>query len=320
MKKLFAAALVLTLGLCAFSQEKVYLWPKKTGPGSEKVKVQEQIIDRNAGNGSTVTNRAISGVTQPYFEIYKPAAGVEANKRGILIIPGGAYQRVVYDTEGIDYVKGYTDAGYTCFVLVYRTPNDGHKNQELVALQDAQRAIRIIKANAKDYGVYATRIGVMGSSAGGHVAASLANMYDAEVYKPVDKIDQGDDKKWTSAKPAFQFLIYPVITMQDGVTHNGSRKNLLGEKPSQEQKDKFSFEKSLKFDSADAFIIASIDDKSVNPEGNAIEYFKALRKNQCKAELHIFPESGHGFGVKGAYGTTKNWQQMSIDWLKTYQN
>jgi len=318
MKKLFAAAVALTLCACAFAQEKVYLWPKKTGPGSEKVKVTEQVIDRNAGNGSSITNRAISGVTQPYFEVYKPAAGIEQNGRGLLIIPGGAFARVVYDTEGLDYIKGYTDAGYTCFLLVYRTAADGHKNKDTVALQDAQRAMRIIKTNAEKYGVYATRIGVVGSSAGGHVAASLANRYDEETYK-ADKSDKDKDGKLISAKPAFQILVYPVITMQDGMAHNKCRIALLGDNPSQEAKDKASCEKNIKYDAPDAFIVAAIDDKSVNPEGNAMEYFKAMRAQNCKAELHIFPESGHGFGVIGAYGTTKNWQQMSIDWLKIYQ-
>ena len=310
MKKFLAAAAGLLLASSLFAQEKVYLWPKKTGPGSEKVKVEQTVIDRGAIPPQQ--NRAIAGVTQPYFEVYKPASGVESNKRGILIIPGGAYKRVVYDTEGLDYVKGYTEAGYTCFVLVYRTPNDGHKNKENVSLADAQRAMRIIKARAEEFGVVPHRVGVMGSSAGGHVAASLATRYADQVYKPVDDMDK------QKANPAFQFLVYPVITMDAG-THGGSRKELLGDKPSQETMDKFSCEKLVKYDTADAFIVAAIDDKSVNPEANAIAYFTALRKQNAKAELHIFPESGHGFGVIGASGTAKNWQQMSIDWLKTYQ-
>lgn len=317
MKKIIATTLSLLICASIFAQEKVYLWPKKTGPGSEKVKIEEQIIQRAAIPGHE--NRAISGVTQPYFEVYKPAAGVESNKRGILIIPGGAYQRVVYDTEGLDYVKGYTEAGYTCFVLVYRTPNDKHKNKETVALQDAQRAMRIIKGRAEEFGVIPHRVGVMGSSAGGHVAALLSTKFKDEVYKPIDKFDKTEKGEWTSAKPAFQFLIYPVITMKDQFTHKGSRTNLLGEKFNQEDIDAYSCELLVKGDTPDAFIVCAIDDKSVNPEGNAFEYWKALRKQNCMAEIHIFPESGHGFGILSAYGTAKNWQNMSIDWLKTYQ-
>ena len=314
MKKLITACIALMLCAGAFAQEKVYLWPKKNGPGSEKVKVEEQVIDRGAIPPNQ--NRAIAGVTKPYFEVYKPSG--EGNGRGILIIPGGAYQRVVYDTEGLDYVKAFNAQGYTCFVLVYRTPNDGHKNRENVSLQDAQRAMRIIKSRAKDFGVLAHRIGVMGSSAGGHVAALLSNKYDAEVYKAVDDMDKNKEGKWTSAKPAWQILLYPVITMQDGFTHKGSRTNLLGEKFTQEDVDAYSCEKLIKYDCPDAFICAAIDDKSVNPEGNAIAYWKAMRAQNCKAELHIFPESGHGFGILGASGTAKSWPQMAMDWLKTY--
>ena len=315
MKKLLCSVLAFFVLANIFAQEKVYLWPKKIGPGSEKVKVQEQIIDRGAI--PPFQNRAITGVTQPYFEVYKP--NENPNGRGILIIPGGAYQRVVYDTEGLDYTKQFTEAGYTCFVLVYRTPNDGHKNRENIALQDAQRAMRIIKSKANDYGVLAHRIGVLGSSAGGHVAALLAAKYDAEVYKAYDAVDKNSDGKWNSAKPTFQILVYPVITMSDSFTHKGSRTNLLGEKADSKMIDDFSCEKLVRYDSPDAFICAAIDDKSVNPEGNAIAYWKAMRAQNCKAELHIFPESGHGFGITGAYGTAANWQQMAILWLKTYQ-
>ncbi len=317
MKKLLAVATTVCLMMgAAFAQEKVYLWPDKKGPGSEKVKVEEATVERSKIPNHQ--NRAVSGVTEPYIEVFKPAANVTASKKSILIIPGGAYARVVIDTEGYDYAKGYTDAGYTVFVLTYRTPNDGHKQADLVALQDAQRAMRLIRANADRFGVAAFGVGVMGSSAGGHVAASLMTRYKEESYKAVDNIDKDAKGEWVSARPAFQILVYPVITMQDAGTHAGSRKALLGEKPSQKEKDAASCEKLVTGGESPAFIVCAADDKSVNPYANAIAYWKALSDKGVKAELHIFPESGHGFGVLNAYGTASKWQAMSIDWLKTY--
>lgn len=317
MKKLVAAALVGCLfagALCA--QEKVYLWPNKKGPGSEKVKVTQEVSERSKIPNHQ--NRVVSGVTEPYFEVFKPAAGVAGTKKSILVIPGGAYARVVIDTEGYDYVKGYTDAGYTVFVLTYRTPNDGHKNNDLVALQDAQRAVRMIRANADKYGVSAFGVGVMGSSAGGHVAASLATRFKEETYKAVDAVDKDAKGEWVSAKPAFQILVYPVITMQDKGCHAGSRKALLGEKPDQKAKDAASCEMLVTGATPPAFVVCAADDKSVNPYANAVAYWNAMSAKGSKCELHIFPESGHGFGVLNAYGTASKWQQLSIDWMKTY--
>jgi len=317
MKKLLAAAMaVCMMSGALFAQEKVYLWPDKKGPGSEKVKVTQEITERSKIPNHQ--NRVVSGVTEPYIEVFKPAQDVANTKKSILVIPGGAYARVVIDTEGYDYVKGYTDAGYTVFVLTYRTPNDGHKHADLVPLQDAQRAMRVIRANADKFGVAAFGVGVMGSSAGGHVAASLMTRYKEETYKALDSIDKDAKGEWVSARPAFQILVYPVITMQDNGTHAGSRKALLGEKPSQKEKDAASCEKLVKGGESPAFILCAIDDKSVNPYANAIAYWKAMADNGVKAELHIFPESGHGFGVLNAYGTAAKWQQMSIDWMKTY--
>lgn len=315
MKKTASIVLTLLLAFNLAAQEKVYLWPKKTGPGSEKLKIEQKEEER--GGGST-HDRIIYGVTQPYFEVYKPSSSVKSKQTGLLIIPGGAYQRVVLDKEGLHYVKEYTQEGYTCFVLVYRTPNDAHKNSSTVSLQDAQRAMRLIRGDAQKYGINPNCIGVIGSSAGGHVASSLCVQHNKDVYKQLDKYDKGDDDFWKTARPDFQMLIYPVITMQDGKCHEGSRKNLLGENADSKQKDEFSCELNVTKDAPIAWLCAAINDKSVNPETNVLPYWSALRNAGVKAELHIFPASGHGFGVMGASGTARDWVKMSINWLSTY--
>lgn len=313
MKKLLAltAAILVSAGL--YAQEKVYLWPKMTGPGSEKVKVEVKEEERGGGN---VHDRIICGITQPYIEVYKPEG--TSNGKGILIIGGGKYERVVYDKEGLHYVKFFTEAGYTCFSLIYRTPNDGHKNRETVSLADAQRAIRVINANAEKFGVQPGKTGVIGSSAGGHVAAMLCNYFDMEVYKQQDQADKAPDGTWTSAKPAFQMLMYPVISMQDGKCHADSRTNLLGPKADQKAKDKYSMELNVRSDCPVTFLGGAINDKSVLPTGNILPYFDALCAAGIRTELHMFPASGHGFGIMGASGTAREWPAMAINWLNTY--
>jgi acetyl esterase/lipase len=315
MKKVSAMFTALLLGSLLFAQEKVYLWPEKKGPGSEKLKIEQKEEERGGGN---THDRIISGITEPYMEVYRPSSDVTPKKTGILIIPGGAYQRVVVDKEGLHYVKLYTEAGYTCFVLVYRTPNDAHKDKSNVSLADAQRAMRIIRSNAQKYGLDPDKTGVLGSSAGGHVAASLAEYHAKEVYKQKDKADKGPDGKWTSARPAFQILLYPVITMQDNMCHEGSRTNLIGPQASQADKDYWSCEKNASSDTPVAWLAAAINDKSVLPETNVLSYWTALKNAGVRAELHIFPASGHGFGVMGASGTARDWPQLSMNWLKTY--
>ena len=184
-----------------------------------------------------ITENFVFVITENDMIIYDIMSGYSATVTGYVPLITESGKEFVIDTEGYDYVKGYTDAGYTVFVLTYRTPNDGHKHADLVPLQDAQRAMRVIRANADKFGVAAFGVGVMGSSAGGHVAASLMTRYKEETYKALDSIDKDAKGEWVSARPAFQILVYPVITMQDNGTHAGSRKALLGEKPSQKEKD-----------------------------------------------------------------------------------
>jgi acetyl esterase/lipase len=304
--KLFSVCLLL-LYSTVYAEETVYIWPDKTGPGSENVAITQQTIERSKISG--YTNRAITGVTQPYYTVYRPET---PNGRAVLICPGGAYQRVVIDVEGAEIAAGYTAAGYTAFVLVYRLPGDGHKNSEVVPLEDAQRAIRLIRSKASEYGISPYRVGVLGFSAGGHLAASLGTRYSEQVYKKIDTVDE------QSAKPDFLMLVYPVITMSDPFTHTGSRKALLGDNPTPEETKSASCEKMVSPDTPITFIVCAQDDHSVNPTGNAIAFWQACTAQNVKAELHIFPESGHGFGISNATGTAKQWQTNSITWLNTY--
>lgn len=310
MKKIIALILTSAIFLAGtFAQETIYLWPEKTAPGSKNVKVEHE-IDERSGNPE-IHDRAEMGITQPYMTLYKAE---NPNGAAILIAPGGAYQRVVYDVEGGDRAKLYCANGYTCFVLNYRLPGDGHDEGPYAPLADAQRAIRIIRSRAAEYGINPNKIGVMGSSAGGHLASCLGTKYEEKIGSKIDEIDDLD------ARPDFMILCYPVITMSDEGTHAGSRKVLLGEKPKKKAKLAFSTDLLVNEKTPPAFIVLSQNDSSVKPYYNGVAFAQKLSEKGIPYELHIFQDGKHGFKTKDTNATCKNWQQVSLNWLNAYIN
>ena len=204
-------------------QNEIFIWPG-TALGSDSVAVVESIQDRDPNGGLCYLNRAVSKVTQPSIKHFAPA---NPNGKAVLICPGGGYARLAYDKEGYDMAQWYNERDITAFVLKYLLPLDGHDNRAYVPLQDAQRAMLYIRAHADSFNIHPDSIGIMGGSAGGHLAASLSVYYNWQVYVPVDSIDS------LSARPNFSVLMYPVISFQDSLTHSGSRTNLLGSSISQ---------------------------------------------------------------------------------------
>ena len=239
------------------------LW-ENIAPGSEKVEITEEVLERS--KVPEVRDRAAINIKIPTITAYVPE---KPNGVGILVIPGGGYERVVLDKEADELSSWLNGEGITYFVLKYRLPKNNHKNKEIVPLQDAQRAMRIIRNHSKEWGIDNKKIGVMGFSAGGHVASTLANKYEEEVYKKLDAIDE------ISARPDFQILGYPVITMTDPYAHKGSRKYLLGENPDLNLIEKFSMEKNVHKNTPIAFIMHATDDKSV-PVENSLKYYLSL--------------------------------------------
>ncbi|MBQ3670389.1 MAG: alpha/beta hydrolase [Treponema sp.] len=310
MKKILVAGMVLIFslaGVCA--QEKIYLWPEKTAPGSKNVTVQHEIVERSKVEG--VNDRAELGITEPYMTLYKAK---NPNGAAILIAPGGAYQRVVFDVEGADRAKLYCENGYTVFVLNYRLPGDGHAEGAYAPLADAQRAIRIIRSRASEYGVDPNKIGVMGSSAGGHLASCLGTKYDEKIGTKIDDIDD------VYARPDFMLLCYPVITMQDAGAHMGSRKVLLGEKPKKKQLLEFSTDLLVTDKTPPTFIVLSQNDGSVKPYYNGVAFAHKLSEKGVPYELHIFQDGKHGFKTTDPNATCKEWQVVSLNWLNAYVN
>lgn len=304
---MLAAIAMFSSSFFAFADEDVFIWPGKKGPGSENVKAELEVVERSSD--PAVKNRAVMGITEPYYTVFKAE---NSNGAGIVICPGGAYARVTVDIEGADIAKAYNAAGYTVFVLAYRLPCDGHENASLVPLQDAQRALRMIRSRASEYGISPDKIGIMGFSAGGHVAASLGTRYDEKAYEPKDDIDS------ISARPDFMILIYPVITMLDPYAHKGSRKALLGEKPKKKDMKAASCELLVTEDTPKSFIACAANDGSVPPAGNAFAFYNALLEKKVPAEIHTFNEKNHGFGLQKIKGSEIGWQNISITWLDCY--
>ena len=247
-------------------------------------------------NGLTGTEEDLEGgrvanVITPSITVYKAD---KPNGVAIIMCPGGGYARLAMNHEGHDMAPWLNAQGITYIVLKYRMPN-GHYE---VPLSDAEQAIRLVRQHAKEWNIRPDRIGIMGASAGGHLAASLATLYSSN-----------------ETRPDFQILFYPVISMVPGVTHGGSRQNLLGNNPSQELEDKYTLEKQVNERTPQAFIMLSADDGAV-PPANGIHYFEVLLQHQVPATLHVYPTGGHGWGFRDAFTYKRQWTGELEKWLR----
>jgi len=249
--------------------------------------------------------REISKVSNPEIMVVTPT---EPNGVGILIIPGGSYKRVAFDKEGVDTALVLSNKGYTVFIMTYRMPADGHNEGNYASLADAQRAVRVIRSQSERWSVRS--LGIMGFSAGGHVASSLATRFDYPAYSSQDQSD------FLSARPDFVCLMYPVITMEHTIGHPGSRNELLGNSPTPEQLSEFSNEKQIDVKTPPCFIVHACDDPAVKVE-NSIVFWQALKKHHIPAELHLFETGGHGSGIKDTIGLPAgNWPHLCDKWIQ----
>lgn len=281
MKKfLFLPLLFITMILSAQNSVELPLWPDGTPNTNGLTGEQEEL-----GEGR------IANVTCPTLTVYHPA---KPNGMAVIMCPGGGYALLAMDHEGHDMAAWFTTQGITYAVLKYRMPN-GHNE---VPLSDAEQAIRLMRKYAKEWNVNPRRIGIMGASAGGHLAASLATLCGSD-----------------ATRPDFQILFYPVISMQQGVTHGGSRKNLIGETPSAELEQRYSLERQVSSRTPQAFIMLSADDTAVPPV-NSINYFLALREQKVPATLHVYPTGGHGWGFRDSFTYKRQWTGELEKWLR----
>lgn len=277
----FIVSLLLPLMSCAVNPITLPLWGDQGAPTSNGLTPQDETVE-NPG--------WISLVAQPELIVY-PAEN--PNGTTLLMCPGGGYYGLAMLHEGKDLAPILNDAGYNYAIVKYRMPNGHHE----VPADDARQAIKLLKQYAEEWGINPDRIGIGGASAGGHLASTVAT-------HQVDK----------DAIPAFQVLFYPVISMQYSTTHQGSKDNLLGPKPSKELIALYSNELNVTPQTPPAFIALSADDGLVPPR-NSIDYFNALNANGVPVSMHIYPVGEHGWGTKPTFPYHDQWISELLAWL-----
>ena len=250
----------------------------------------------------------IQNVDQPYLRVFRPA---KPNGRSLLVMPGGAYRFVSIANEGVDIANALTPLGYTVFVLVYRLPGEGWNRREDVPLQDAQRAMRLIRAQARENGCDPEQTYAVGFSAGGHLAASLDTGFAESIYTPVDAADS------LSARPRAVGLIYPVIVHTAGIGHAESTLRLLGPNADMLAMVRRSPDLHVSEDTPPTFLVHALDDPAV-PVENSLIMMGALRAARRPVEAHFFEKGGHGFGLGKPADPVSQWPGLFTRWMDSH--
>ncbi len=266
-----------------------------------------QVSNPQVAEQAGYLDRHLANVRRPSLFAY-PAPSDQRNGAAVLICPGGGYQILAFDKEGTDLARFFNSFGVSAFVLKYHLSWAGERRGAFpdAPLRDAQRALRLIRLRAGQYGIRPEKIGIMGFSAGGHLAAIASTLSK-------DQQEPRKDLASISARPDFSILIYPVVTFLDPATHVGSCQNLLGDQPSDQLKRKFSPETQVTSATPPAFLVQAADDAV--PVENSLLYFAALKRCGVQAELHIYPEGGHGYGMRQRGITIDSWPERLKDWL-----
>ncbi len=260
----------------------------------------------------TENKGVISKVSKPTLTVFLPARG-KTGRTAVIICPGGGYGSLVIDREGYSVAQAFAENGVVAFVLKYRLPDKKiMSSTALGPLQDAQEAIRQVHLLADKYKIDTNKIGMMGFSAGGHLVSTAGTHFNNILIEKDNGIN---------VRPAFMILVYPVISFQNGLVHEGSMRNLLGERASEKKRKYYSNELQVTKATPPAFLVHASDDKWV-PAGNSIKFYEALQKNAIPAELHIYSKGDHGFAKYPSFeewfGRCKDWMRNN-DWMDNWQ-
>jgi acetyl esterase/lipase len=247
--------------------------------------------DKTEGCEKDMGDGRIANITTPSLQVFIPKTSKKSDA-SILICPGGGYYLESFLHEGTEFAKWLSQRGITTFVLKYRLPNGNCR----LPIEDAQKAIQLIRERSNDLKINPQKIGIMGFSAGGHLASTLLTHFNEK------------------NRPNFGILFYPVITMEDSLTHKGSKKMLFGEKNDIKLVNSYSNEKHVTKDTPRTILFLCDDDKTVSPE-NSILFYDALKKNNIPASLYIFPEGGHGWGFQSSFKYHDQMKVMLLDWI-----
>lgn len=289
MKTIFALLFLINANYTYSQSMKINLWPEGGIPLRIKNNIQEQV--------ERTDMIRIGKVQVPQLEVYLPNKK-SASGQAVIICPGGGYAILAYDWEGTDIAKLLNAKGIAAFVLKYRLPDPlSSTAPDQVPLMDAKQAMRIVRARATEWNVNPNKIGIMGFSAGGHLASTFSTHFEEDT------------------KPNFSILIYPVISMDKSITHMGSRNNLIGNNPTNAMIKWYSNELQVTSNMPPTFLIHATDDDVVTVE-NSLLYYQALKVNKVPTEMHIYPAGGHGFGLANGNKSLESWPSLMIEWIK----
>jgi acetyl esterase/lipase len=282
----------------AFAQKKIPLYAGKIPNAKPTTNYETAVM-----NDDSIL--IISKITQPQIAIFTPPAG-KANGTSVIIFPGGGYYIVAAGHEGYDVAKQFNAVGVTVFVITYRMPEDSTMiNKEIGPLQDAQRAIQWVREHAATYHLRKDRVGILGFSAGGHLASTAATHFKKAYI---------ENKKQTNLRPDFVILGYPVISFTDSIGHIGSRNRLLGEHPTAQKIKEYSNEQQVTKETPPCFLMHAKDDSVVLAK-NSLLFAEALRKNKIENEVFLFENGGHGFGLNNPTSKMK-WLDKAVEWMR----
>ncbi len=261
---------------------------------------KEEVVSKNATGKIVIAN-----VTSPTVMVFNPVKQ-DANKTAIIVCPGGGYARLASGHEGNEVAEAFNKIGVTVFVLKYRLPFDScMTNKEIVPLQDLQQTIKLVRDRAAGFDINPAMLGVIGFSAGGHLVSTGITKFSESYIENTSN---------TSLRPDFAILGYPVISMDSAICHKGSRDNLLGKKAAAAKLNFFSSDMQVTAQTPPTFLVHASDDKSV-PVENSIRFYQALIKNKVNAEMHIYQNGGHGFGLNNAT-TSDAWFEKAAAWMR----
>lgn len=303
MRKLVILSLLSTLMLVQTQAQQVLpLYGDRPIPNSKPAPDEEKI-----DTSKTPPYRlSYSKVSRPTLAVYLPPAGT-ANGTAVVVCPGGGYLHLAMTHEGIDVAHWLNSLGITAFVLKYRLPSDETMIDKTIGpLQDAQRAIQVVRQRAGEWGVDVNRVGILGFSAGGHLASTAGTHFDHAVI---------DNAANISLRPDFMLLLYPVISFSDSIGHRGSRDNLLGQHPDSARVLAYSNELHVTAQTPPTFVVHAEDDKTVMVV-NSLYFYEALIRNHVPAELTIYPRGGHGFGLHNPTTGADQWPERAAEWMK----
>lgn len=294
MKTTLAIITSVLIGLSAMAQDfNQKVWPNGA-PTGNGITTPEEVFG----------GRRVRNVSEAEIYVYLPKQGVNTGA-AVVICPGGGYVMEAMDHEGHAMAEWLVQQGVAGIVLKYRLPNGHHE----VPLDDVQRTIRIVRQKANEWGIKPSKIGIAGSSAGGHLASTAGTKFDPGKPNAADPLEK------VSCRPDFMLLLYPVISFNEAFGHMGSRNNLIGPGNKWELVERYSNELHVTAQTPPTFLVLA-DDDNVVPPRNSIEFYSALKKFNIPAEMHIFRSGGHGFGMNKINKPVDQWPNLFAQWMK----